>query len=190
MNSNLKNSRGAVPESLQQIGTLIYMNDAGAFVNNTLVIPVRNRRQYTINRIDLYITSFENPAVSPPSPAYPKWEQFIMGLSLKGFLANSGNSYLPLFNELRWFTPDGISATLVFSEPFIFQTNSPGGSITNTLNVTFSSISTSDTFFNALTGLTVPPPAGETIDVRGLISFQGVSYDLETAARVNNQRLP
>lgn len=189
MNSNLKNTWLACPESLQAAGLLIYMDETGAFIPSTVVIPVKNNRQYTINRIDLTIIMFSNPAVVPAAPAFPKWEQFALTLSLRGFLANQGSEYAPLFSELVWFTPDGISATAVFTEPFIFQTNDPRTQ-TNTLNIRFSNFGAGLTNISSLTGITVPPPAGEIIEVMGLVSLQGVSYDLKTAAALNLGRQP
>lgn len=185
---DIKNRFMYNPESIQFYGVLMSIDQFGFFDPTAgigLSADLKPRVQYEINRIDVYLTHFNNP-VAPAAVAYPKWEQFSFNSVLQANLSSGGKIYKPLFNELMFFTPDGISATLAFTEPFIFRTDETQAT-TNQMSIKFSD---NGSIFTTLSGITVPPPAGEAIELWGMVSFTGVSYDFDTAERINKMRIP
>lgn len=170
MYSGVYNLKGAKVEQLNFSGTVMSIADTGLLTTTTVLIGLQPQTLYVIDRIKFILTYFNNADLN--TYAFPKFEQFVFTFILKATLGATNNSdALQLFSQMQFATIDGTSDTFVFNEPFVFKVDS--SSETNL----FLEFTDYGSVLSQLGGVTVPPAAGQTININGSITLEGYSVN-------------
>lgn len=175
MFSNIENLRNGKVEQISAFGTFMFLGeDTGllTYTGNSLIFPIDPKRAYEIHAIKLVVSLFTNSDTQ--QYAYPKFEQFNFAVFLNGYLGPASNTrQTMLFKQMLFVTSDGISSSYVFNEPFIMKSNS------NKYSNLIIEFEDAGSFFQNLGAMAIPPAAGQVIDIKGGITLEGVSYDLD-----------
>lgn len=146
-------------------------------VNNSILIPLINGRTYEINRIRMHLSFFNNAELHPADYAFAQYEQFTAQILIDAFLADSaGTVQKGLFNNMLVIFEGGFTFNIIFQEPFLIDTSV---STATYLKITFKP---NDFVFNSISLMTIPPAAGQVINVKGFFALEGVSFTPDSSA--------
>lgn len=168
MYSNVKNLSGQQVVRLEYAGILQKIDDTGALTAYSPEIQLELNQLYVINRIKFGLGVFKLPLVA--GYMFPNYEQFWLNLKITCTISDvNGNSPQQLFSGFGVQFTDGYQYEKVFQEPFVFKTD------TN-YNYLYFVIENNSPSSVVSTLSTPVPPGGNSIDIIGSFSLEGVQY--------------
>jgi hypothetical protein len=173
LNSVINNTKGQRVEALSQHGFLIGFGHNTIIPQTDFAIPLNLDKQYEIHRIRLIVYDFFDTTGN--TYLYPNNEQFVLNFKLNCWLGTgtaTADRQQQLFTGLQVSIINDITPGIVFKEPFIFKTS------VSTYQYLIVNFEDDTSVVQNVTGY--PPVNPNSIKVEGLISFEGVSYDIIT----------
>ena len=188
MNSSINNIANQKVEKLDYTGVILQLASSGpTLIYNHAIATffVNPQRIYEIHRMNIVIDNFID--LDTDTYAFPRFEQFALGLSIsadlgyvKGIIPTPVK-IISLFSDMRYHTSDGISHQYVFKEPYIFNT---ANQLLKNLFLTFTN---DQSVFVTLDSFTMPPAS--EININGLVSLEGISFDTTTAEKLTRKAI-